>query len=190
MSTNYNLYHCYFHVPRFFLSRSMYFSLFSFSVNFTLWSTGTSKSTIRQVLFFLFIITRSVRLAMIRCSIWISNSQMRVYASCSPGQIMGWTYTIRSMFQISISRTILCESPYPPIRVKFYIISVLICCTRLLCDWSFRLYHHITYICCFVTSYPFFLWYSWSLWRSFELLWEIIQFIIIIIIIANLYHRF
>ena len=31
-------------------------------------------------------------------------------------------------------------------------LSMLICCIRLLCDWSFRLFRHITYICCFVAS--------------------------------------
>ena len=34
------------------LARSMYLSLFSHSFSFTLWSTGTTKSTILQVLFF------------------------------------------------------------------------------------------------------------------------------------------
>ena len=34
---------------------------------------------------------------------------------------------------------------------------VLICCIHLLYDWSFRLYHHITYTRYFVTSYLFFL---------------------------------
>ena len=34
------------------LARSWYLSLFSLSFSFTLWSTGTAKSSIRQVLFF------------------------------------------------------------------------------------------------------------------------------------------
>ena len=34
------------------LARSKYLSLFSLSLIFTLWSTGTAKSTIREVLFF------------------------------------------------------------------------------------------------------------------------------------------
>ena len=34
------------------LAKSRYLSLFSFSFNFTLWSAGTAKSTIRKVLFF------------------------------------------------------------------------------------------------------------------------------------------
>ena len=36
------------------LARLMYLSLFSHSFNFILWSTGTAKSTVLQVLFFLF----------------------------------------------------------------------------------------------------------------------------------------
>ena len=36
------------------LSRSWYLSLFSLSFSFTLWSAGTAKSTIRQVLFIFF----------------------------------------------------------------------------------------------------------------------------------------
>ena len=33
------------------------------------------------------------------------------------------------------------------------ILSVLICCIRLLCEWSFRFYHHINYICYYVASH-------------------------------------
>ena len=38
------------------LARSEYLSFFSFSFSFTLWSPGTAKSTIRQVLFFFLLI--------------------------------------------------------------------------------------------------------------------------------------
>ena len=54
------------------LARSRYLSLFSHSFYFTLWSVGTVKSTILQILFFFFffffllIIIRSGRLAEIR----------------------------------------------------------------------------------------------------------------------------
>ena len=47
---------------------------------------------------------------------------------------------------------------------------VLICCIRLLCDWWFCFYHHTAYICYFVESYLFSLWYDWFLWRCFVLL--------------------
>ena len=65
------------------LARSKHLNLFSLSFNFTLWSAGTAKSTIRQVLFFCFFlfffffflltITRSGRLTEIWWSIWISK---------------------------------------------------------------------------------------------------------------------
>ena len=49
---------------------------------------------------------------------------------------------------------------------------MLICCIRLLCDWSFRFCHCIIYICYFVESYLFSLWYDWfllfcaAIWRD------------------------
>ena len=49
-----------------------------------------------------------------------------------------------------MSCSTLSGSPCPPSRVLFYTPSVLICCIRLLCDWWFRLYRHITYTCCFI----------------------------------------
>ena len=45
------------------LARSRYLSFFSHSFSFILWSAGTAKSTILQVLFFLLIIIRSGLLA-------------------------------------------------------------------------------------------------------------------------------
>ena len=56
-----------------------------------------------------------------------------------------------------------CKSPSeftcPPSLVWYYTLSVLVCCIRLWYDWSFHLQHYITYICCFVVSYIFLLWY-------------------------------
>ena len=43
-------------------------------------------------------------------------------------------------------------SASPPIRIWFYILFLLTYCICFLCDWSFRLYHHIIYICYFVAS--------------------------------------
>ena len=60
-------------VPR---AKSRFLSFFSFSFNFTLWSSGTEKSTILQVFFFL-----SGRLAEIRRSVWILKSQRSSYVS-------------------------------------------------------------------------------------------------------------
>ena len=56
---------CMFHSFFFFnsLAKSMYLSFFSHSFSFNLWSVGTAKSTILQVLFFLLIIIKSGLLA-------------------------------------------------------------------------------------------------------------------------------
>ena len=65
------------------LARSRYSSLFSYSFNFTLWSTGTAKSTILQVLSFLFIIIRCGHLAEIRWSVCMSKSKRSLCVSFS-----------------------------------------------------------------------------------------------------------
>ena len=64
------------------LARSIYLSLFSLSSTFTLWSTGMSKTTNRQVLFLL-TITRSDHLADIKWFICISKSQTNLCVSFS-----------------------------------------------------------------------------------------------------------
>ena len=56
------------------LARSRYLSFFSHSFSFILWSAGTAKSTILQVLFFLLIIIKSGLLARIRWSVCIFKS--------------------------------------------------------------------------------------------------------------------
>ena len=48
------------------LARSRYLSFFSHSFSFILWSVGTAKTTVLQILFFLLIIIRSGLLANIR----------------------------------------------------------------------------------------------------------------------------
>ena len=56
------------------LARSRYLSFFSHSFSFILWSAGTAKSTILQVLFFLLIIIKSGLLAEIRWSVCMLKS--------------------------------------------------------------------------------------------------------------------
>ena len=65
------------------LTRSKYLSLFSHSFNFILWSAGTAKSTILQVLFFLLIIIRSGLLAEIWWSVCMSKSHKSLCVSFS-----------------------------------------------------------------------------------------------------------
>ena len=72
-----------------FLARSRYIFFFSLSFNFTLWSIGTAKFTIRQVpffffflfLFFLLTIIRCSRLAEIKWSVYIAISQKNLCTS-------------------------------------------------------------------------------------------------------------
>ena len=65
------------------LPRSRYLSLFSNSFNSTLWSTGTAKSTILQVLSFLLIIIRSGRLVDIKWYVCILKSLKSLFRSFS-----------------------------------------------------------------------------------------------------------
>ena len=62
--------------PTFFnsLARSRYLSFFSLSFRFILWSAGTAKSIILQILLFLLIVMRSSLLAGIRWSVCILKS--------------------------------------------------------------------------------------------------------------------
>ena len=65
------------------LARSRYLSFFLHSFSFILWSAGTAKSTILQVLFFLLIIIRSGLLAEIRWSVCMSKSHRSLCVSFS-----------------------------------------------------------------------------------------------------------
>ena len=64
-----------------YLARSRYISFFSLSFSFILWSTGTTKSAILQILFLLLIIIRSGRRAEIRWSVCISKSDRSLCVS-------------------------------------------------------------------------------------------------------------
>ena len=69
------------------LARSRYLSFFSHSFSFILWSAGTAKSTILQILLFFFflllIIIRSGLLAVIRWSVCMSKSRRSLCVSFS-----------------------------------------------------------------------------------------------------------
>ena len=65
------------------LARSRYLSFFSLSLRFILWSAGTAKSTILQILFLLLIIMRSGLLAGIRWSVWMLKSHRSLCESFS-----------------------------------------------------------------------------------------------------------
>ena len=61
------------------LARSRYLSFFSHSLSFILWSAGTAKSTILEILFFLLIIIRSGFLVEIWWSVCMSKSHRSLY---------------------------------------------------------------------------------------------------------------
>ena len=94
-STNYNWYNCYFRVQQFFLFPSkvvVLIPLFAF-FQFTLWSVGTAKSTILQVLFFCWLSLGLVVWPRLGDPFISQNSKgVRV----SQGQILGCAYTICS----------------------------------------------------------------------------------------------
>ena len=72
--------------------RSTYFSFFSLSFNFTLWSARTAKFTILQVLFFLLIIIRSGCLAEIKWSVCMSKPQRSLCVSFSRTDVRLYIY--------------------------------------------------------------------------------------------------
>ena len=65
------------------LARSRYFSFFSHSFRFILWSAGTAKSMISQILFFLLIIIRSGLLNVVWWSVCILKSHRGLCVSFS-----------------------------------------------------------------------------------------------------------
>ena len=82
------MFHSFFHS----LARSRYLSFFSHSFSFILWSAGTAKSTILQVLFFLLIIIKSGLLAGIRWSVCMLKSHRSLCVAFS--RLLGRAYTI------------------------------------------------------------------------------------------------
>ena len=144
------------------LARSRYLSFFSHSFSFILWSGGTAKLTILEVLFFLWIIIRSGLLAGMRWSVYMSKSHRSLCVSFTrkgAGLCMYHLFVRSNLNFLHNFQWI----TFRPSRVSSYTLSVLICCIHLLWDWSFRLYHCIAYFCYFVASYLFLLWYEWFL---------------------------
>ena len=74
------------------LAKSRYFSFFSHSFSFILWSAGTAKSTSFQIVFFLFIIIWSGLLAEIWWSVWMSKSHRSLCVLFSRTDARLWIY--------------------------------------------------------------------------------------------------
>ena len=137
------------------LARSKYLSFFSHSFSFILWSAGTAKSTILQVVYFYWLLLDLVfrpRLG----DPCVCQSPIGVYVCHFLGQVLGCAYTICWYGRIKISCTSLSGSPCPPSCVSPYPPSVQICYFQLLCDWWFHLCHRIDYICYYYYYYYYF----------------------------------
>ena len=80
------MFHCFFNC----LARSRYLSFFSHVFRFILWSVGTTKPTILQILFLLLIIISSGLLAEIRWSVSISKSHLFVWSNSNFLRISQW----------------------------------------------------------------------------------------------------
>ena len=105
---------------------------------------------------FLLAITRSGRLAEIKWSISLSKSQRNLCVSFSRTDSWLCKYHVFVWSNLNFLNYSQWMS-FPPSRVWSYTQFVLIYCIRLLCDWSFRLSHFITYSFYIVASYLFLL---------------------------------
>ena len=158
-STYYNWYYRHFHIQHFFsnsLAWSTYFSFFLLSFKFTLRSGRAAISTIKQVLFFLDYSISQVVWPRLNDPFVFQNPR-GVCPPHSPRRILGCVYTIGSYGQILIFYTFPSRWPSSPSHSYSCMFSVLVCCIHLLGEWSFRLYHHITYNCYFIASHLFLL---------------------------------
>ena len=154
---------CMFHSFFNFLARSMYLSFFSYSFSFILWSAGTEKMTILQVLFFLLIIIRSGLLAEIRWSVCMSKSHRSLCVSFSrtgSGLCIYHLFVWSNLNFLPISQWITLSTQSCLVLYSF--------CANLL--HSLIMWFMVSSICYFVASYQFSLWYDWFLWHCFVLL--------------------
>ena len=131
------------------LARSTCLDFFSLSFNFTLCSAETANSTVRQVLFFR--LPLGVFAWPRLSDMFVSGNPREFRASRSPGRI-----PIVQILHVRMGKfQFLAQFPMDnlPHQLMFgLILFALICCIHLLWDWSFCLYHHITYISYFDAS--------------------------------------
>ena len=100
------------------------------------------------VIMFLLVISSSGRLAEIKWSVCISESQRNlcVLFFRTDSELCVYHLFVWSNFNFFLQ--FLVDHLAQPV-VLSYILSVVVCCIRLSCDWLLRRYHHITYICSF-----------------------------------------
>ena len=76
------------------LARSRHLSFFAHSFRFILWSAGTAKSTILQILFFCCWLLQGFVFWPELGDLFVCYSPIGVYACHFLGQVLGFTYTI------------------------------------------------------------------------------------------------
>ena len=175
--TNYNCYHCF---TVFFVLLHV-LSLFSLIVFFDFHPVVRQDSNVNDTIsflsfilfiylfihlfiFFFLLINRLDVLSYIKLSISMSVCQnpRGVYACHSLWQMLGCAYTMFVWSNLRFLHTQSCLVIYTfHAYLRHSFIMWLIVSS---------LYHHITYICCFVASYLFSFWYYWFLWCCFMLL--------------------
>ena len=84
------MFHSFFN-PR---ARSRYLSFFSYSFSIILWSAGTAKSTILQILFFCCWLLLGLVFWLRFGDLSVCQSPIGVYVCCFLGQVLGCAYTI------------------------------------------------------------------------------------------------
>ena len=86
------------------LARSRYLSFFSHSFSFILWSAGTAKLTILQIIFFFFFFFCWLLLGLVFWprlgNLSVCQNPKGVYVCYFLGQVLGYAYTICSYGQI------------------------------------------------------------------------------------------
>ena len=151
------------------LARSRYLSLVSNSFSFILWSAGTAKSPILQVLFFFFllIIIKSGLLAGIRWSVCMLESHRSL---CMAFSRIGAGLCIYHLFVWS-NLSFLHISPWITLPTQSSLALYSLCANLL---HSFIMWLMVSSLSPhslhFVESFIFSLWYDWFLWRCFMLL--------------------
>ena len=143
------------------LARSKYLCFFSHSFSFILWSAETAKTTILQILFLLWIIIRSGPLAEIRWSVGMSKSH---WSLC----IIFWDrcWVVNIPFVCMVKFEFLAHLPVDHLANP--VMSNLV--TDYLTRMGIKFRPCSLWLCYFVASYLFSLWYDWFLWRYFVLL--------------------
>ena len=150
--------------------------LFTF-FRFILWSAGTPKSTILQILFFCCWLLLSLVFWPRLGDPSVCPSPIGVYVSSSR---TGAVLCICHFFMWS-NFNFLHISQWVTLPTQSCLVLYSFCANLLhsLIDWWFHLCHRIAYICYFVASYLFLLWYDWFLRRYFVLLLLLLLFILL-----------